>query len=93
MPTQALQQIQGDRLLVSASRASGFESGGIPSFAFGRNSIVKSTQGRHAQFVGAQQQFAHSSGPALAGEFLNVEQFAQQMGVAKGVRAGQLPVR
>lgn len=85
MPTQALQQIQGDRLLVSASLASGFESGGMPSLAFGQNSFVKSAHGRLAQFVGAQQQFARSSGLALASEFLNVEQFAQQMGLAKGV--------
>lgn len=60
-------------------------------FALRQNGVVKGTQGRlvgiaeddvfaprrFAQFVGAQQQFAQSGRPALAGEFLDVEQFAQ----------------
>jgi hypothetical protein len=106
MLAHAAQQVEGDRLLNAPTLARWLEYFGIELFAVAQYLTVKGAEGgdvgaaqyhaflpdRFAQRVGLAEELAHLLGPSLTGQFLHIDQFAQQMRVAQGVYAIERPV-
>lgn len=93
---EAAQQIGRDGLFTTAALPGLLCGFGMDRFPFPYQGVVDSTEGgnvtgverallasgRRADPVGVEQQLHHRLGQLLAGDFLYIDQFAQQVGIA-----------